>query len=395
MADLFKVKTGSVGPGGEPIFDVFEGQRHIELPEFQERNLSLDSIAEGQLPPEGAVQTSGEVFKSQFLPAVTTTDRIRDDLGDRGLTPDDVADAEDETGLQGIMDRFKATDDLVSRLVEARGPTAEEQSIEADIEELENMLKEDIEGVQERTLDGAILKSAIASEINNITQGNTRESLVLMRRMNNLNTKLARLQGNRQATFDALKLEYDISRQSITDAINFYKLTAPEQIASDESTGKIWFRNPITGEVSVTDLPGFTPREEEPTFETRTVNSRTVRFGFDSAGNIVSQTDLGQSGSDGDGPAGSIAGINISNPTLNVLEGIQSLKDLTPTQRTATITELRKLGFYDETVPDWFRPKEGVINESALAEAWRLTREKILKSISSNAKSGETPFFLE
>src|SRR3990167_11276574 len=56
---LTRVPTGSVGPDGKPIYDVFEGGRKLELPEFQQRGLNVEQIAIGKAP---------EGFKSEFLP---------------------------------------------------------------------------------------------------------------------------------------------------------------------------------------------------------------------------------------------------------------------------------------------------------------------------------------
>lgn len=293
MPDLTKVKTGGIGPSGETIFDVFSGDDHIKDP----NDPRLKGIHIPDLPdrPEGAPAD----FKSQF-PAVITTDKIRDGLGEAGLDADDISDLEGDEDVDAFVSdvnkRLKRNDDIVTEITGLAGPTVEEQDVEADIETLENELQNLVEGVEERPLSGTVLKSGIAAEINNITQGNTRESLVLLRRMGQLEKKLTRLQGDRQAQFDALKLEYDLGRQNVQDAINFYKLTAPEQLAINEETGQVWFRNPLTGEVSVTQLPDFeAPEEEKETkFETRNVNGRTIRFGFDSEGNIVSRKDLGK-----------------------------------------------------------------------------------------------------
>lgn len=67
VGGLSKVASGSVGPDGKPIFDVFEGGRKLELPEFQQRGLNMDWINPGQAPAS---------FKSQFLP--TTPEPVSD-----------------------------------------------------------------------------------------------------------------------------------------------------------------------------------------------------------------------------------------------------------------------------------------------------------------------------
>ena len=251
---LFKVATGSTGPGG-PIFDIFDPSGHISDPNDPRlTGVNLSGLPEGQAP---------EGFESEFLPvepsAVGSTVEIRNNLTSNGLVPSDVEDVNDQAGLDAIVDRFEATDDIVSRIVEMAGPDPEIQQVEADIEELENILREQVQEAQERPLDGTILKSGLAAEINNIVSGNTRQSLVILRRMDNLNRKLTRLQGDKKAQLDVLKLEYDLRRQSTADAMAFYQLTRPERLFIDESEGAVYMQNPITNEVFKIDIPGFTP----------------------------------------------------------------------------------------------------------------------------------------
>lgn len=46
----YKVKSGNTGPDGKPIYDVYDTQgRHIELPEFKQKNLNIDQIQEQDL----------------------------------------------------------------------------------------------------------------------------------------------------------------------------------------------------------------------------------------------------------------------------------------------------------------------------------------------------------
>lgn len=83
MADLFKTPTAGVGANGLPIYDVFEGERKLELPEFQQRGLNIDQIAVGQAPtgftsqfgkitPESLTGTNPLPIANPAIPPVPT-----------------------------------------------------------------------------------------------------------------------------------------------------------------------------------------------------------------------------------------------------------------------------------------------------------------------------------
>ncbi len=63
-SDLFKVPTGSTGPGGEPIFDVFAGTEHISDPN--------DPRLTGVNIPDLPSGTAPAGFESEFLPVTPT-----------------------------------------------------------------------------------------------------------------------------------------------------------------------------------------------------------------------------------------------------------------------------------------------------------------------------------
>lgn len=50
-------------------------------------------------------------------------------------------------------------------------------------------------------------------------------------------------------------------------------------------------------------------------------------------------------------------GTAISSTTMQILDGLSSVKDLTPTMQAKVKSELYSLGFGDKTVPDWFTPE--------------------------------------
>jgi len=259
---------------------------------FLEPAAKEPELTTGKIPPSET--TTPET------PPVVTTQKQREEMDELGVTPDEIPEDQDFSDfLADIKKRFKKTDELISKITKLAGPTPEETRIQDDITDLENMLREDIQQVQERPLGGTVLKSAIANEIKNITQGNTRESLVLLRRIDNLRRKLQVLQGDRKAQLQALELEYDLRRQNINDAINFYKLTAPERIAIDKETGQVFFQNPITDEVYAVDIEGFEEPEEEKIGALREEIVGGFRVLRDEAGNIISTRAFTPSGGEG------------------------------------------------------------------------------------------------
>lgn len=92
-----------------------------------------------------------------------------------------------------------------------------------------------------------------------------------------------------------------------------------------------------------------------------------------------------------------IGGIEVSNPTLNVIEGVQSLSELTPSARTQANTELRQLGFFSSTPPDWFRQiaeqeAKQSISPEELNRLWEKERQLIIKTTDTkDSVSTRTP----
>lgn len=349
---------------------------------------------------------------SFFTPpkAVTNTDGLRTGLDKEGINATDIVNQDfkspgDFTNfMSDIKERFKKSDEQISKIAGLASPTDDEKSVSEDVATLEDELRAMVQGVEERPLTGTVLKSGIAAEIQNITQGNTRESLVLLRRMDNLNRKLTRLQGNRQAQFDSLKLEYDLTRQNINDAINFYKLTAPDQLAIDEEQGKAWFRNPITGEVTVTNLPEFKKVDKAPAsveeYNYLLKNGLIAKGTSYLAYQKLKATQYGTEGGGSNSGGGTIGNVKISGATMNVLEGGQKLADLTSEQKTKTIAELRELGFYGSTAPQWFVDEANSQAKASLTPAtiqklWDETRKLATDQTSKSGGGGSTPPWLK
>lgn len=98
MANIFKVKTGSTGPQGKEIYDVFEDERKLELPEFQKRGLNIDLLKEGQAP-------SG--FKSKFLPTTPTTPSVSTPVAPTKPSVPEGVSFDPKTGISTVTDPSK------------------------------------------------------------------------------------------------------------------------------------------------------------------------------------------------------------------------------------------------------------------------------------------------
>jgi len=95
---IYKTATGSVGTDGTPIYDVFEDQRKLELPEFQQRGLNIDQIQVGQAPTG---------FVSQFQPvSLDVKDEVPNAALEGGITRGDIDTMfrENQTNFQAQID---------------------------------------------------------------------------------------------------------------------------------------------------------------------------------------------------------------------------------------------------------------------------------------------------
>ena len=189
MADLFKTATGSVGPDGQAIYDVFEGDRKLELPEFQQRGLNIDQIQIGQAPTG---------FTSQFNPVVIPPFTAPKMEGALGSTPADTKalyDSKIATIEKGYRDQ-----------IAAMAPTQGELDRRNRLTNLQEAQTRSIEDVENRSLDGAILRSGAESEIANIQAGRTFASLPNIREQRLLTLQLGNDLAQRQIKVDQAKV---------------------------------------------------------------------------------------------------------------------------------------------------------------------------------------------
>lgn len=96
---LFKASTGSVGPGGQPIFDVFRDGRPVSETDFSGLGVNIADVPIGEAPAG---------FTSKFLPAISTKDII------------------DRTSPTAPFDPIKAAEDIFEEeFKEAKGEISE------------------------------------------------------------------------------------------------------------------------------------------------------------------------------------------------------------------------------------------------------------------------------
>lgn len=104
-------------------------------------------------------------------------------------------------------------------------------------------------------------------------------------------------------------------------------------------------------------------------------------------------------GGDDDGTFDSPWGDKISSDTLNIMDGVASLKDLTPTVRSQVQSELRRAGYYSEEVPDWFievieEQKQQNIRPEILEQEWAEHRQEVT-GIEEEASEDEIESLIE
>lgn len=108
-----------------------------------------------------------------------------------------------------ISDYQTRMDDLTAQAMAALQPTAEEKQAQERLMGLQQLQTQAIQQQEERPLEGTVLRASLAQDIQNITTGNTRESLVNLREQTFEQQGLLLQQQQRQQQFDALKFQID------------------------------------------------------------------------------------------------------------------------------------------------------------------------------------------
>lgn len=165
---------------------------------------------------------------------------------------------------------LKDQDTTYKKTLDTLMPTIEEKNSKARLLALQQDQQERTEKVQERPLDGTVLRSGVAREISNIASGNTRESLVNLREQTFEAQNLANLQDNRKIALEKLKLEMDQGRYNMDMAMKFNDIIRQEKEASKKTFQELEITTPfmlLGRAIYASDGTGFT---SEADFQAKT-----------------------------------------------------------------------------------------------------------------------------
>lgn len=169
----------------------------------------------------------------------------------QGIVTTSTLPQEQNQSLQAIQGQITQTDDLVSRIMSSYVPSDRESDLQRQIDQFTNSYEAGQNKIEDQTIPMELIVGQQASLERQANQ-----------KLAGLQRELTRLGNNREGQLKALTAAYDIRRQSAQDALAFWKATAPDQLAMDENTGTAYFRNPVTGEVTATQLPGWKPKDK-------------------------------------------------------------------------------------------------------------------------------------
>src|SRR3990167_1573238 len=163
--------------------------------------------AGGQLGQANAAVSSGftpgSTVPQSFslnLPSTTSADDL--DLAfNTGTNNLDVTKllSESQGKLQG----------LISQATEALKPSLQEKQAQERLLGLQQLQEQAVQEVQDRPLSGTVLRAGLAREIQNISTGQTRESLINLREQTFEQQGILLEQNQRQQQFDALKFQIE------------------------------------------------------------------------------------------------------------------------------------------------------------------------------------------
>lgn len=252
LADIQPTGADYVRYAGSP--DVFEAGTGKYIP-FQEamRIPNFFSNVRNIPTPRPDIQTETDFARlsesniGQVAPSASTAK-----LKEQGATTTGILPSEADDRFKTIEARFKQTDELVAQILAAAVPSDREKALQ---EQIDNMILSTKEGILDAE-GRPVGMSAIVGEQANIER---RAQL----KLEGLQRALDRLSGDREAQYKLLSKAYDIRRNEVNDLIQLYKLSTPDKLYIDETSGTAWFQNPLTGEVSSKELTGFKPKPEE------------------------------------------------------------------------------------------------------------------------------------
>lgn len=207
----------------------------IDQPTFQQLGINYDLLGEGlqQTKPLGSVrdtETKAFVAGGGVLgqPSAAKTAGYVPPVVPPVTTPTELKTAADTSKEDTVAKLQKAIDDQKAETEKVAGlmkPTERETGLQRELLTATQLQDEMKQGVKERSLaDGGTLTGALRSEIENITNGDTRESLVLMRKITQVTQQLSLETAQRQALLEVEKYKADQGQNNITNIRNMFEL---------------------------------------------------------------------------------------------------------------------------------------------------------------------------
>ena len=226
------------GRAGEQVFETTGGQRRpITSKEFEEQ-LKSQGLNLEVLPPLGPAPTPGQQEVEKTLGA--------------GATGTFKFPSEQTDFLKTIQDRFAKTDEMIASILTAGERSEEEKKLKQTIGDITTSFEAGLQDINGQTIPMSLI----------IGQG-----AELEKRATDKVKALTRLldiyKDDREAKYNTLVKAYDLSRNSTNDMIALYKLTQPDKIAFNSTTGEVIFSNPMTGEITTKKAPGYTPTPDK------------------------------------------------------------------------------------------------------------------------------------
>ncbi len=220
--------------------DVYEvGQSNpITQGRFQELGLNFDLLSTDQNAPtvlESARDTETKAYIAGGGQLGTANAAVNAGYQTAGAgtgkftyTPPSTFEANTLKNAQEAATSRQETTDMLNKAIAERNktisetalaiqPTPEEEALRARKLGFEQQQQTAIESVQERSLDGAALTGGIQSEISNISQGKTRESLVNLRNQQFISQELGLLEAKRQSKIQALEIKLKGDQANVDD----------------------------------------------------------------------------------------------------------------------------------------------------------------------------------
>jgi len=245
LTDIFNKSTGYVDPmAGAALF---------------KSGLNADLIPTGTHP--------GNLGSNIKPPA--PTDSLTIDAGDvakglskTGTMADITGSAGDQLGQNDLLKKLQGYLSNSPQLAQAVAANTELSPEEIDVKKkllgITQSQTGEQEGIVDRNVGGGLpsITAATTRELGDVANGLTPTSLANLRQKTFYTQYLTLLQGTRTQQLQAAQFLYDANRNALTDTLNIYKETAPQNIATNVNpqTGDVYVttRNPVTGEIANT-----------------------------------------------------------------------------------------------------------------------------------------------